>query len=145
MKIRKATKKDFEKYFEIVVEKFEDENNKVPSKLSIRKEFDRIMSSKEDILIFYEDGKKILGYLHGKLKRNFWSSGGNIEYLFVSKKHRNNGIATKLIKEFISTIGKRKSFVKVTLMVNLKNKNAKRLYKKLGFETTNYVMRKKLK
>ena len=144
MKIRKATKKDFENYLKIILEKFEEGKNKIPSKSSIKKEFDRIISSNEDILIFSEEDGKIMGYIHGKLKRNYWSSGGNIEYLFISKKYRRRGIATKLINEFVLMMKKKKNFVKVTLMVNIKNRNAEKLYRKLGFETTNKVMRKKL-
>ena len=144
MKIRKATKKDWDRYYKIVVEKFEDKGDKVPPINDIKKEFDRTLSSKEDNLIFAEFNDVVIGYLHGKLKQNYWSSGGSIEYLFVSKKFRRRGIATKLINEFVSLM-KKKNFVKVTLMVNLKNKNAEKLYKKLGFEITNYVMRKKLK
>lgn len=144
MKIRKATKKDWDRYYKIVVEKFEDKGDKVPPINDIKKEFDRTLSSKEDNLIFAEFNDVVIGYLHGKLKQNYWSSGGSIEYLFVFKKFRRRGIATKLINEFVSLM-KKKNFVKVTLMVNLKNKNAEKLYKKLGFEITNYVMRKKLK
>jgi ribosomal protein S18 acetylase RimI-like enzyme len=144
MKIRKATNKDWGEYLKIIIDKFSDENTKIPSKESIKKEFGRIMSSRDDILIIAEEDKKIIGYIHGKIKRNYWSSGGNIEYLFVSKDFRKKGIATKLIKEFISFLKKNKKFVKVTLNVNLKNINSIELYKKLGFETTSYVMRKRL-
>jgi len=66
---------------------------------------------------------------------------GLIKNVYVKEKYRGKGIATKLFKEcfkFMKSNGVRGT----ELMVAINNKNAHRLYKKLGYKDVSIRMRK---
>lgn len=149
MKIRKATGKDLEEFILIDKKQLKDYGKiigkkiKPSSRKDTIKEFNRILNSKKDIL-FIVGENPIIAYLHGTIYKNFWKSGGNIEFLYVDHEFRRRGIATKLINEFVKFI-KSKNYDEVSLKFNIKNANAEKLYRKLGFETAFITMKRKLK
>ena len=149
MKIRKATKKDFEKYFPLKVEESKEYSKiigkkiKIPSKARLKKEFLGFVSKKNSYVYFVEEKKEILAYMNFSIYKNIWSQCGYIEDIFVLKEHRGKGLARGLIGELIKIL-RNKKIKQVILSVNVKNSPAIKLYKKLGFEITKYDMRKKL-
>jgi len=95
----------------------------------------------KELFLVAEINKKIIGFIIGKRKRK---KTGIIEMLFVHPKHRNKRIGTKLAKKLITKF--KKIGVKSIFLVNpIKDKKAHILYKYLGFKTTAYHMKKKLK
>lgn len=56
-----------------------------------------------------------------------------VSFVSVIKEHRGNGIAKKLLKEFIE-ICKKKRFQEIELQTSLENQEAIKLYESNGFE-----------
>ena len=145
MKIRKATKKEFEDY-----SRLRKESTKEYSKISgekiilsnklIKERFKELLSSPKRLLLFAGENDKKVGYLAGEFFKRF----GYVDDVFTSKRYRNKDIATSLIKEFSNKL-KRRKIKKLRLGVNIKNKKAILLYKKLGFKLAHYEMDKELK
>ena len=92
----------------------------------LRREFN--VSYKEDIFskeFVYVLENQIVGFviyslIYDRIELN---------YIYVDKENRNNGIASKLISYMIS----QNDFQNITLEVNINNKEAISLYKKHGF------------
>lgn len=150
IKIRKAMKKDFEKYYGLKKEEEKEypivigEKIKFPSKKELMKEFSGFVIGKNKIsyVAFYDDN--LIAYTNFIINKTIWSKTIFIEDLFVKKDFRRNGIATKLIKEVIN-FSKKNKINKIFLSVIIKNVHAVELYKKLGFKVNRYDMEKKLK
>lgn len=60
----------------------------------------------------------------------------HIDELFVKQKYRKSGIGSSMLK-FVEDKYKEKA-VGITLLVNEENKDAKKLYKKRGFDVSSY-------
>lgn len=150
MKIRKAKKEDIGDYVKLKrleekdYSKIVEMKIKYPSNTVLKKEFKGIISSNKNILLFAEEDGKIIGYIHGTFFSSHHGSGGYGEDMFVLKGSRKKGVATSLIKAFMKIL-KSNGYGRFLLSVNVKNKNAINLYKKLGFEIYQYSMRKELK
>lgn len=150
MKIRKATLKDFKEYYELKKQetpeyfKITGEKIKIPSKIKLKKEFEKFVNKKDKIIFLVKEDNKFVAYLYGTIYKNIWGEGGYIDDVFVLKGHRKKGITTKLIQETIKKLKKDK-IKKLYLGVNVKNKRAIGLYKKMGFKIRRYDMIKKLK
>ena len=91
-----------------------------------------------------KENKEMIGYIQCNYTKNPYSKLGYIDDLFVLKKFRRKGIATKLIVEFTKIL-KKKGYKKLQMSVNTRNTNAISLYKKLGFEIFHYGLRKEWK
>lgn len=143
IKIRKATKKDFEKYYPLKLEESKEYEKiigkimKIPSKQSLKKEFLNFVSKKNSFILFAGEEGNFVAYINVSIYKNIWSQCGYIEDIFVLKDYRNKGFATKLIKKFVSFL-KKNNIHELELSVNVKNKNAIKLYNKLGFEINKY-------
>jgi len=147
MKIRRANKKDFEEYYHLKNEDFKEYSKLIGAKITStkkesKKEFDRILSSKEDFLFFAEENE-IIGFLHGTIKRNTQGKA-NIEYLYVKRNYRKKGIAKELIKTFTNFAIEKKA-KRIFLKVSINNLKAINLYKKLNFKMIDYFMVRYLK
>ena len=82
--------------------------------------------------------EKVIGYA---ISSNYWSIsvGGNyaaIDELFVDVAWRGKGVATAFIEYFKKSV--KKTSVAISLEVGRKNKKAKQLYRKLGFQKEGY-------
>lgn len=110
----------------------------------MKKEFLEILKDKKTLLLVVEENKKLIGYMHSTFFKNIYRKLGYIGDIFVLKEFRRKGIATKLINEFIKIL-KNKRYEKITLSVNIKNKNAIHLYEKLRFHIQHYDFEKELK
>jgi len=145
MKIRKATNKDFDQYLKLRKEDISEYSNLIKKKISlvqdlqIKKEFEGMSKSKEHLILVAEKEGKLLGYLTGSIIKNIWQKSGYVDDIFTSKELKRKGIATHLMKSFIKFL-KAKNIKKCKLGVNIKNKKAIKLYKKLGFKLSHYEM-----
>lgn len=81
--------------------------------------------SNTDKLYKYIIDEEEVGFLEIRLVDNII----DIMNLLVKEPHRKKGIATKLLKELFTT----ENYTKIMLEVNEHNKEALRLYTKLGF------------
>ena len=150
MKIRKATKKDFEEYYKLKQDETEEYSRlikkrmKLPPKSKLKKEFNTFLSDKNTFIFVIEEDNKLIAYFQGSLLKSIWENFGYIDDIFVSRKFRRQGLGTKLIKNFIKIL-KSKKIKKIRIGVNSENKKALLLYKKLGFKITHYEMDKRLK
>jgi len=112
----------------------EDPTPKGMSNEKIKKTLAFLPKHKErGIILVFDYNKEIIGY---SVLINFWSNeyGGNIIYideLFVKKEWRRKGIAT----EFITALIKKRinNAIAIQLEVTPNNKNARKLYERLGF------------
>lgn len=150
MKIRQAKNSDFNEHLKL---KREEENDyskfigkKIPRPASkvLKKEFKEALSSKNHLILVVEENKELIGYIHGMYYTNPYSKWGYIEDVFVLREFRRKGIASRLIKEFIRILKKRR-YNKIRLSVNIDNTRAIKVYKKLGFEMCHYDMKKEFK
>ena len=84
---------------------------------------------KHDVLLIARSGDTLVGMCVAHTIRDFayWTG------LFIEKKYRGNGIATKLVKKMTSLL--RKQGVKeIVLSVNAKNDCALSLFESFGFK-----------
>ena len=100
------------------------------------KEFSKF-PEKGTIYIFVLD-QKIVGYA---ALVNYWNmyAGGNylaVDEIFVDAAWRGRGIATAFIEYLQKSVSR--TFVAISLEVGRKNKKAKKLYQKLGFQKEGY-------
>ncbi len=150
MKIRKAKKSDFKQYLRLKKEEEKDYSKitkqkiKYPKDNILKKEFNEQLSSRRHLILVIETNKELIGYIYGTFFNTSYSKGGYIEDIFVLKNFRKKGLAIKLINEFIKIL-KNKGYKKIHLSVNVKNKGAIELYKKLGFELYHYDFKKEWK
>tara|TARA_Y100000310_G_C20099079_1_gene541850 strand:+ start:60 stop:506 length:447 start_codon:yes stop_codon:yes gene_type:complete len=148
MEIRKAIRKDLNEFIKLRSEYIESINKQnrtkeKPDKKKIRKEFENFLKNNKIILFVILDNQ-IMGYIAGNIFENPWRKGGYIDDLYVYKKFRKKGMASKLIKEFLNQLKKRKINT-CQLGVSKINKKAIKLYEKIGFKIVHYEMGIKLK
>lgn len=110
MKIRKAILKDFQELYDLgsntpelkvsATEDFMDKN-----------EFKGCIKNKYGVLLLAEENKNVIGFIYANTKdveRTDTIKWACLVYLVVDKKYRSKGIATKLYKECIKELKKRK-------------------------------------
>jgi len=149
MKIRKAKLSEFEEYLKLKREEEKDLSKRVdkrikyPSDKKLKGQFKKVLSSKKNLILVIEHNGELISYIHGTYFVNFYNKGGYVEDIFVSRVFRRKGLAKKLIKEFIKILKKKKYDI-IQLSVNVRNKNAIKLYKNLGFELYHFDFKKSL-
>jgi len=145
VKIRRATQRDFGQYLELkkcdILEysKIIGEKINVAQDDQIKKEFGGMLKSRGYVIFVAEEDGRLVGYLGGSVIKNIWQYSGYVDDIFVTSDFKRVGIGRGLIKAFIGFL-KTKKIKKCKLGVNVKNKNAIRLYKKLGFKIYHYEM-----
>ena len=153
MNIRKATLDDYGavSIFEKKVSLYHVENRpdilKDAPDLS-KKEFRRMLKSKNWIILVAEDNGKTMGYCKTLIKdvgNKYWTSMKllSVYDLYVDSEFRHNGVATELLNE-IKTIGKQIGAAQIDLEVWSFNQSAINLYKKTGFTPQRTKMELKL-
>lgn len=164
MKIRKATKEDFEDYYELQKEFSElekrlgkrgdkisthilkGESKKGKPRRGDKNEFIKRVKRKDAIFFAVEENGKMIAYLFGVISNlhPLKIKCGHIGDLIISKKYRGKGIATKLEKEFIKWL-KKKRIKWGELNVSWYNFEARKTYEKLGYKNADLKMIKELK
>jgi ribosomal protein S18 acetylase RimI-like enzyme len=69
----------------------------------------------------------------GNIKFNNESKKAHIFHIFTDTKHRNQGMATKMLK-YLELLAIKREMNKITINIMPKNESAKSLYKKFGFQ-----------
>lgn len=146
--IREIKETDFESYKKLRKTWLEDFQEKYHKDLNIsseniKKEFEELLSNPKRTAIILEEDNKIIGYIIGSLYINVYRKATFIDDLFIDKKYRKKGFATKLLNEFFKWSASKEA-KSIGLGVHLENHKALKLYKKLGFSITNYEMNKEL-
>jgi len=136
MKIRFATKEDFEKFVPIKKEFSKDYGGSEKTEKFIFKEFEDYLDRGAIVIAILDH--RIVGYLAGIIEEDLYERFGHIGEVFVSKKFRNKGISTKLKDKFIEFL-KSKKINLCRIDVNPDNP-AKEFYKKWGFKIDKYRM-----
>jgi ribosomal protein S18 acetylase RimI-like enzyme len=149
MEKRKAKKQDFDQYLKLKRQSTKEYSKLIGEKITftdkqVKKEFNEFFSSGKRFLLIAKEDKRIIGYLIGTIVGREYQLMGYIDDIFVLKNFRNKKIGICLIKEFIEIL-KQNRIRKCRLGVNLKNKKAIHLYKKLGFKIKHYEMDKKIR
>jgi len=147
MKIRKATKKDLRNYIIIKKEGLKEYSKIAKKRIilnnnQIKKELFEAISNPKRIILFVEN-EMLEGYIIGSIIVSEHKNYGYIDDIFIFSDYRKKGLATLLVREFIKILKKRK-IRNIGLGVNIRNKKAIELYKKLGFEMKHYGMEKVL-
>lgn len=116
-------------------------NSSIDKNFIVKDYFKNVIKNKDNILLCYEDEKIIKGYIYLKLIISDNMRGYLIDGLYVEEDYRNNGIATKLIKDALTMI-KDVNFIDINVMSQ--NTRAINLYKKIGFKEFKKCLRKDL-
>lgn len=103
--------------------------------------FKNEIKNKNNILLVYEEDEIIVGYVYLKQVKDEEKCGYLVDGLYVEEEYRNRKIATKLLEYSLNILSDKKiDFVDINVLV--KNKIAKYLYNKVGFEDYKIQMRK---
>jgi len=126
MKIRSATKKDKKSISELYYELHPEEKEK-GKPIPIEK------SKIKLILLVAEENNLVVGFIWAHLIQYGFFKYGTIDELFVKKEFRRRGIGSALLGEAIKKL---QNFKPRLILVGTEktNKEAIRLYKKVGFE-----------
>jgi ribosomal protein S18 acetylase RimI-like enzyme len=84
------------------------------------------------LLVAEEKGKPI-GAVFGVKEKTFTPNAAKIQSLFIAKEWRGRGIGKQLMERCVAAMKKR-GMKSISLLVDRKNRIAKRIYKKLGFK-----------
>jgi diamine N-acetyltransferase len=157
--IRKAKPIDLDQIYQVYLE-YDDalvnylskdfkilRNKKEPKKKMIKKGLLKDVIRKNECFMVAENGKKIVGFIHGYakvVKHPIFETHniGFFEDICILKKYRGKGIATKLWHEMLEFYKKNKCTV-VELRV-MESNPARNIYEKWGFENSHRIMRKKI-
>ncbi|MEK6855667.1 MAG: GNAT family N-acetyltransferase [Nanoarchaeota archaeon] len=145
--IEKAKKVDLEEYTDLKVEYLKENYILIRKKImlsefdlrdKIKKEFLNQISNK-DYFMFLKINNYIVAFIIASKIKNVFKKFGYINDIFVKKEFRGRGFGQRLFKRFISDMEK-ESIKEFRLGVDIRNKYAIEMYKKLGFKITNYEM-----
>ncbi len=91
-----------------------------------------------------EENNKIIGYLFAVHKELSWTPNtAYIQLLGVDKTHQKKGVGSAMLERCLETL-KQKGYKNVELIVPVNREESQALYKKFGFETSAFKMKKKL-
>lgn len=148
MKIRKAVIEDLKKIIELNRELFHYDLNfdktldtKWPDKN--KEYFKERITGKNSIALVAEDGKKIIGYLLGAIRKaegyRSIKKIAELENMFVVEEHRGKGIGKLLINKFMKW-AKNKKMKRIRVVASAQNVRAIKLYKNNLFSEYDNVM-----
>ncbi len=136
---RKITEADREMYYRYADIFYHTDvvNAPVPTE-NYRVTFDEMMRSDTYVTGYiFEDGGEPCGFV--LLSRTFSQEAGGlsvtIEEIYIDPEHRSKGLAT----EFFEWLKSDKSIMRLRLEVEDHNKDAMRLYERMGFELLPYL------
>ena len=122
-------------------------DDNVKETFKVKNFFPKTYDKNHNTLICVKKENEIVGFIYGYLKHEkgkfVKENVGFIDALYVKDEYRKQGIATKLIEEFYKWCDlKEIKFIEIGSYVE--NKAAYNLYKKFGFETITYYMKKRM-
>ncbi len=160
MKIRKAKLEDLDSLIELWegYENFEESfvnlekqsyvKKRGDAEKNMRENFKKVLKGKKSDIFVAEESNEIAGFiLISKSKSDdihTFDFYGEIPYIYIKKDFRGKGIGSKFFKKAKKWF-KDKKLKYIKLDVNVKNKKAKEIYKKWGFDEYEVGMWKVLK
>jgi len=94
--------------------------------------------------IVAEDKGRVIGYAIAVNKEYAWTPNiAYIQLVGVDRRYRSHGVGSAMMERCLETL-KQKGYRNAELIVPVEREEAQGLYKKFGFETSAYKMRKKL-
>ncbi len=151
MQIKKLENKEVEQY-EITLKEYIEQLMTPYTRNEIKTEVERIYTNmcrftKDEtaIIIGALEKENLIGFIWG-YKKIEEPSVTHINYFFINKNYRSNGIGSKLLKELENKV---KGCKELELLVNKNNIGALNFYKKNGFEiketeTADFKLRKRI-
>ena len=122
-------------------------DNNIKGLSEIKGYYKNLYKSDYNIIYLAYMDKLPVGYISGYIKieagEDYFNSVAKIDYLYVKKEYRKQGIATELLKNFYEWC-REKNIKLVDIGVYKENKKAINLYKKEKFKLKSYEMRKHL-
>jgi len=118
----------------------------IKNDLNINSFFDKKINDENYIIFVCLVKEEIVGYISGyidsdnKIKKEIEV---NVESLYICEEHRNKGIGSRLINEFIS-VCKKLNIRYISIDNFIENDCAKYLYEKLGFKVLKENRRKEI-
>ena len=153
MIIRKAAIRDFEKLKAIKLESKKDEMKYSDSLKPLKKTIDiyfeyfKAELRKKNSSVFIAEDKKPVGIIIATyfkpLRISKFARKGYVSNLFIQKKYRNKGLGKKLLTASLKWL-KQNKVKYISLEIHLKNKNALKFYRKLGFKDYTLKLAKKI-
>ena len=117
-------------------------NDLIPENYVVKDYFKNVILNNKNILLYYEEKAKVVGYVFFKYIENEDGKGYIIDGLYVEENYRNKGVAKLLIKSGLEAVKSSKNdFIDINVMYN--NKIAIKLYESFGFEIFRLSMRKR--
>lgn len=149
IRIRKATKKDFGQLRDLKREFFFYEAERDPN-INIRWAYSSLPArlgknlTSPDVAFFVaEINSELIGYAGAQIEKNLpimkLKKRAHLFNLYVRKAYRNKGIGKKLTAEIVRWV-KSKKIRQMMIMTYSWNKNAKKLYNRLGFDDYIVIM-----
>jgi len=109
--------------------------------------FEALVSSKDSAVFVAEDNGTIVGYLAGKIEKRppVFEVGerGWIDSAYVLEEHRGQGIGRELAEKMLRWFEER-GIRYVELSVDSRNELGCSVWRSLGFETWQFVMKKRI-
>ena len=118
-------------------------DNSIDDKFTVKDYFKNVIKDDSNILLSYKVDGKIVGYTYLKPIKINDLNGYLIDGIYVIEKYRGKKIGTKLLKEAIE-ISKKNNAKFIDINVLNENKEAKKLYEKLGFFEFKINMKKNI-
>lgn len=148
MKIKAATKKDFDKVADMDVELCLYErrfDSMIKPGEAERRSVKEVKTWKNARAFIAKEDKDVIGFILGWTEKipYYKAKRGFISDVFVEKEFRHKGIGESLIKNMVRWF-KERNIKDVDLNVYSKNIKALKIYKHLGFKEFDKVMRLKI-
>lgn len=123
-----------------------DEYYKLKPKIEPRKHYEKLIKSKNSALIVAEENQRIVGFAAGNIHRRTpifeVEMRGWITDVFVLEEYRRSGVGSILMEAMFSWFD-RNDVLFVELAVDARNMVGIDFWEALGFETWQFVMKKK--
>ena len=141
MNFRSANLQDSLQLDNLLTKLVKDEKNNYDKYIKVEKIngfYQNILVNNNTKAFVCEKNNKIIGYIYCYVNNE---SIGIIDALYIEEEYRGLGIATKLIELTINWLKNEKLVELIEISVMDKNKLAKKLYKKLGFQKFKETLR----
>jgi ribosomal protein S18 acetylase RimI-like enzyme len=123
-----------------------DQYYRLKPSLEPRKYYEKIIKSRNSVLIVAEENERIIGFIAGNIHRRApvfeVEMRGWITDVYVLEERRRRGVGSELVKA-ISSWFDQNDICYIELSVDSRNLTGIDFWDSVGFETWNHVMKKK--
>ena len=143
IQVRPCSAEDFDAVVSLLAQLWP---NDIFQPASLRKVFDRVLTSERQFYLCAEDDGKVIGFGSLTLKNNLWPQGpvGNVDELVVDAGYRGRGVGKRLLDE-LTSLAQTKGCRRFELDSGHHRKEAHAFYARQGFENRACLFSKVLK